>query len=58
MDNLLFAMWSPKKKLQECRSYPARYVTIFTAQFAPEYADHLLCHAVVDKRAPPDLIIR
>ena len=38
MDNLLCAMWSPKKKLRECHGYPARYVTIFTVQFALKYA--------------------
>ena len=27
MDNLLFAMWSPKKNLRECHGYPACYVT-------------------------------
>ena len=29
-------MWSPKKNLRECHGYPARYVTIFTVQFAVE----------------------
>ena len=54
MDNLLFAMWSPKKKLRECHGYPARYVTIFTVQFALEYAvilkDHMVCIYSRDRR--------
>ena len=35
-------MWSPKKKLRECHGYPARYVTIFTVQFALESVSSLL----------------
>ena len=35
-------MWSPKKNLRECHGYPARYVTIFTVQFAVESLSTLL----------------